>query len=182
MPAFSDANGWGDPKYYSTIEFGDIDGDGKADICGRGSDEVHCFLSNGSGFPTEVVGPAWSDANGWGDPKYYQTFWTLGAAPPMATPPGGTGGGSGSSGSGSGAAMGSGAATGSGGASQSSGAEYNGNPQGSDGETPGLTGGCAVTAPFGSGEDASSALGLLVALGLTRVRSARRKRPLRQDA
>jgi MYXO-CTERM domain-containing protein len=73
-PAWSDANGWGDPKFYSTIQFADINGDGKADLCGRGGDGIHCQLSDGSGFPTHIAGPAWSDANGWGDPKFYSTI------------------------------------------------------------------------------------------------------------
>jgi FG-GAP-like repeat len=33
---FSDANGWDQLQHATTIQFGDINGDGKADVCGRG--------------------------------------------------------------------------------------------------------------------------------------------------
>jgi hypothetical protein len=39
----SDAYGWNsDPAYYSTIQFVDLNHDGKADVCGRGSDGIYC--------------------------------------------------------------------------------------------------------------------------------------------
>jgi hypothetical protein len=74
-PAFDDANGWAsDPSYYETIRFPDLDGDGKADICGRGSDGLECARSDGTSFTTSLLFgdvEAWqsqspfSDANGW---------------------------------------------------------------------------------------------------------------------
>ncbi|MEO8800167.1 MAG: GH25 family lysozyme, partial [Polyangiaceae bacterium] len=73
-PAWSDANGWNAEKYYSTIRFADVNGDGKADVCGRASTGMICELSNGTGFPTEIAGPAWTDAAGWDKPQYYQTI------------------------------------------------------------------------------------------------------------
>ncbi len=73
-PAWSDAAGWADPSTASTVRFLDIDGDGKADVCGRGKDGVHCALSQGNGFGADIVGPAWSDANGWNKPEYYSTL------------------------------------------------------------------------------------------------------------
>jgi hypothetical protein len=73
-PAWSNDNGWGDPKYYSTIQFPDVNGDGKADVCGRAGDGIHCSISDGSGFPTAVVGPAFTDASNWGEPRYYETI------------------------------------------------------------------------------------------------------------
>ncbi|MEO8548810.1 MAG: VCBS repeat-containing protein, partial [Kofleriaceae bacterium] len=33
---FTDSGGWGAPPYYSNIRYPDLDGDGKADVCGRG--------------------------------------------------------------------------------------------------------------------------------------------------
>jgi len=42
LPEFSDANGWFLAPYGSTIQFGDIDGDKRADVCGRGRTGVHC--------------------------------------------------------------------------------------------------------------------------------------------
>jgi hypothetical protein len=58
LTAFSDHGGWKEPKYYSMLQFADIDGDGKADVCGRGKDELACFLANigGPGFPSSGSG------------------------------------------------------------------------------------------------------------------------------
>jgi hypothetical protein len=64
-PDLSDAEGWDKPQYYSTIQMADINGDGLADVCGRGAAGVSCWLSNGSGFPTQITGPALSDASSW---------------------------------------------------------------------------------------------------------------------
>jgi FG-GAP-like repeat len=73
-PAWSDDKGWGSIQRYGTIRFPDIDGDGKADVCGRDASGVQCFLSNGSGFPTSVTGPGWSDASGWDQAPYATTI------------------------------------------------------------------------------------------------------------
>ncbi|MEB2313126.1 MAG: GH25 family lysozyme [Sorangiineae bacterium] len=75
-PAWSDANGWALPEYMETIRFADLDGDGKADVCGRAATGITCALSDGAGFPTAVQGPAWSDANGWAEPQYWSTVQT----------------------------------------------------------------------------------------------------------
>jgi len=42
LPGFSDAKGWKDPAYYSTIQFPDINGDGIAGVCGRGTFGIGC--------------------------------------------------------------------------------------------------------------------------------------------
>ncbi len=73
-PALSDANGWGDPTNYATLRMGDVNGDGKADVCARANDEFLCWLSDGAGFPTQVNGPALSDANGWANQVYWSTL------------------------------------------------------------------------------------------------------------
>ena len=73
-PAWSDAKGWASPQYYNTIQFVDIDGDGKADVCGRAGAGIVCELSDGKSFPTEITGPAWSDASGWSKPEYESTI------------------------------------------------------------------------------------------------------------
>jgi MYXO-CTERM domain-containing protein len=72
--AISNAAGWDDPKYSSSLRMGDIDGDGKADACARGKDGVRCWLGSGTGLGTEVVGPNLTDASGWGDPAYGTTL------------------------------------------------------------------------------------------------------------
>ena len=73
-PGFSDSAGWNQAPYYSTIRFSDINGDGKADVCGRGTAGIQCWLSNGSGFPTQVAGPAFNDSGNWNRPEYYSTI------------------------------------------------------------------------------------------------------------
>ncbi len=74
---FSDGNGWdSSPAYYSTIQFPDINGDGKADMCGRGGAGVNCALSTGAAFgTTSIWSDNFSDGNGWdSSPAYYSTI------------------------------------------------------------------------------------------------------------
>ncbi len=74
--AFSDANGWvAGPEYYATIRFPDLNNDGRADVCGRGTGGVVCALSTGTGFGAATTwSAAFSDANGWkADPAFYST-------------------------------------------------------------------------------------------------------------
>jgi hypothetical protein len=79
-PAWKDGpsgstDGWDQPQYYSTIQFPDINGDQKADVCGRSKDGIECYISNGTGFSTTLIkGPAWKDSNGWDQPKYNSTI------------------------------------------------------------------------------------------------------------
>jgi hypothetical protein len=74
--AFSDANGWGSAKYYRTIEFPDLNGDGLADVCGRGSAGISCGLSNGfSSFSNvQLWTTAFSDSAGWDEEEYFATI------------------------------------------------------------------------------------------------------------
>jgi hypothetical protein len=74
---FSDANGWNAaPYYYATIRFPDVNGDGRADVCGRGGEGVYCATSNGSAFVSTALWDADpSDGNGWaGGPQYWATL------------------------------------------------------------------------------------------------------------
>jgi GH25 family lysozyme M1 (1,4-beta-N-acetylmuramidase) len=73
-PPLSDANGWNLPQYFTTIQMADVNGDGKADVCGRGNAGISCWLSNGSGFPTQISGPALSDASDWDQSRYDTTI------------------------------------------------------------------------------------------------------------
>lgn len=66
-PAWSDAAGFTDVRYWSTIRLVDLDGDGRADLCARTSSGIECSFSTGTGFGAPVVGPALTDASGWGD-------------------------------------------------------------------------------------------------------------------
>lgn len=74
---FSDRNGWGgDPQYYSTIQLADVNGDGKADVCGRASSCMVCALSDGTSFGALGLWQSgFTDASGWGNgPQYYSTL------------------------------------------------------------------------------------------------------------
>jgi len=69
-PALSNASSWNKPQYYSTIQLSDINGDGKADVCGRSSTGLQCWLSTGTGFGSAITGPALSNTAGWSDGTY----------------------------------------------------------------------------------------------------------------
>jgi hypothetical protein len=78
---FSDGNGWNVLAYANTIRLGDLDGDGRADVCGRGITDVYCELSSGGSFePVSAwdsqwwMGQRFSDANGWSSLVYADTM------------------------------------------------------------------------------------------------------------
>ncbi len=72
---FSDAGGWGHAKYYASIRTGDLDGDGRADVCGRSaSGGYRCYRSTGDGFEDYGTAAGYTDAQGWDKPEYYTTF------------------------------------------------------------------------------------------------------------
>lgn len=80
-PVLSDSDGWDQPKYYETIQLGDIDGDGRAELVARSPDGVIVFRYQSGGSPDAAdwtrlttSGPM-NDAEGWGnDPGYYETI------------------------------------------------------------------------------------------------------------
>jgi MYXO-CTERM domain-containing protein len=73
-PPWSDASGWNQPYYYGTVRTGDIDGDGRLDVCARGAAGMFCALSTGTGFDAPFSGPAWTNDLGFTDPKYWSTI------------------------------------------------------------------------------------------------------------
>jgi peptidoglycan/xylan/chitin deacetylase (PgdA/CDA1 family) len=46
----TDARGWGAARYAATVQLADVDGDGRADVCGRGPGGIACALSTGKAF------------------------------------------------------------------------------------------------------------------------------------
>jgi hypothetical protein len=64
---FSTTNGWArSPSYYGSIRLADVNGDGHADVCGRGVAGVHCAAGTGTAFgPAVWMTPQFSDAAGW---------------------------------------------------------------------------------------------------------------------
>src|SRR5690606_19134392 len=58
--------GWGSAKNYGTIRMGDVDGDGRADVCARANAGMRCWLAGEQGFAEEsIVGPEWGNEQGW---------------------------------------------------------------------------------------------------------------------
>jgi hypothetical protein len=74
LSALSDERGWGDVGRHGTIRFGDLNGDGRDDVCARDEEGVRCWLADAVGFSTQVLGPPWSDAAGWGEARYRSTI------------------------------------------------------------------------------------------------------------
>ncbi len=73
-PELSDAAGWGDIRYFSTLRLADITGDGRDDLCARAGAGLWCWPSTGTGFGDRIDGPSWSDSSGWDEPYYYGTI------------------------------------------------------------------------------------------------------------
>jgi len=75
---YSDAAGWNEPQYGRTIQFGDISGDGRADLCGRSIYGVRCALANATGTAFEISRfwtSSFNDGEIYDDsPSYYLTF------------------------------------------------------------------------------------------------------------
>jgi len=74
--AFANGTGWGAVQHYSTLHHPDLDGDGRADICGRGPTGMLCGLSNGSAFAVSLWSPDFSDAQGFDGASSYTTLRT----------------------------------------------------------------------------------------------------------
>ena len=85
LPAWPTAS-WSGPEYYSTIQTGDIDGDGAAELVGRSPLGLELHRFNGTSglwepFLAEIDGtadsyvlPEFSDADDWDRPQYYSTI------------------------------------------------------------------------------------------------------------
>ena len=75
LPPWTDAAGFSDPSRYGTIQLGDINGDGRAELVGRGHTGVKAWqfdTTTGQWTPLPGVVPL-TDTNGWGDPAYWST-------------------------------------------------------------------------------------------------------------
>jgi hypothetical protein len=74
LSALSDDGGFADIVHYGSIRFGDLDGDGRSDVCARDADGVECWHSDGDHFAGRVLGPRWSDAAGFDALRYWSTL------------------------------------------------------------------------------------------------------------
>lgn len=79
--ALSDAGGWSAPEYYSTIHFGDVDGDGSDELICRGYLDILIWKFFGDHWDVITRGPKWgddpnssSDGTQWNLPQYYETI------------------------------------------------------------------------------------------------------------
>ncbi|MFO0682342.1 MAG: VCBS repeat domain-containing M23 family metallopeptidase [Sandaracinus sp.] len=64
LPALSDDAGFADVVHHGSLRFGDLDGDGRDDVCARDANGVVCWISEGERFGDAWLGPRWSDAAG----------------------------------------------------------------------------------------------------------------------
>src|SRR5262249_35016210 len=72
---FTDSSGWNAVQYYATIGYPDVDGDGKADVCGRGPAALYCGLSSSTAFGgLNPWTTGFTDAQGWNAVQYYSTI------------------------------------------------------------------------------------------------------------
>lgn len=79
---FDDANAWNHREYAATLRLGDVNGDGRADLCGRASYGIICSLSQGSAFSAPTWwSSAFADQEQWNIPAasgdervYFQTL------------------------------------------------------------------------------------------------------------
>jgi len=75
--SFSDAEGWAtDESMYASIQMGDIDGDGAADVCGRDASGIVCQRFTGAGFgPVERwISGKFDNVNHWNNVQYAATL------------------------------------------------------------------------------------------------------------
>lgn len=75
-PPLSDANGWDQPQYYSTIQSADINGDGRAELIAREYDGIVAWEFDQSqqswnSLPNSTI---WTDQNGGADVWTYQSI------------------------------------------------------------------------------------------------------------
>jgi hypothetical protein len=70
---WSDAEGWGHPEYSTTLRLADLDGDGRAELVGRGPNGliVRTFAPGSRSWLPGGVSLALSDAAGWNRPERY---------------------------------------------------------------------------------------------------------------
>jgi hypothetical protein len=73
-PDWTDDVGYNHAWYYGTIRTGDINADGKDDVCIRHSRGYRCYTSNGQGFDHFADIADLSNDGGWTDAKYWSTI------------------------------------------------------------------------------------------------------------
>ncbi len=64
-PGLSNDRGWDRPWRYGTIRMGDVNGDGRQDMCARARTGVTCWIAGAESFDSQWEGPGWAEDNGW---------------------------------------------------------------------------------------------------------------------
>lgn len=75
----SDANGWDQPQYYQTIQTGDLNGNGKAELLARGPDGLIVYTWDAERNEFDQLGDVtgvFQDQYGWDQPEHYRTIQT----------------------------------------------------------------------------------------------------------
>ncbi len=78
-PELNDPGGWDEPQYYSTIQLGDVNGDGADELLARAGGGLHVWhFDSSSRTWSEVAKPLadLSDNESWDEPQYYSTIQT----------------------------------------------------------------------------------------------------------
>ena len=76
FPEFTDAGGWDKPGYYDTIQAADLDGDGSAEIFGRGSDGVQVWALEAGGWTELAASGPFTDSEHWSQAEFASTIAT----------------------------------------------------------------------------------------------------------
>ena len=72
---FPNLESWDAPEYYETIQTADLDGDGQAELFGRGSGGIVAYSYNEVGTWSRLPnGPGWSNSDDWNQARYYMTI------------------------------------------------------------------------------------------------------------
>ncbi len=63
------------PDHWQTIQYPDVDDDGRADVCGRGNDGIYCAMGASSFSDTSLRLADFNNAGGWdSDSAYWSTI------------------------------------------------------------------------------------------------------------
>jgi hypothetical protein len=73
-PGYSDGNGWLAPSYYQTIQFADIDGDGRDELMSREGGGTQVWKYGTDNDWHEMPYGPFGNSGGWSQPQQYQTI------------------------------------------------------------------------------------------------------------